>query len=881
MKFFTLRKITSFAFCLCCAPCLLVAAPDNACAQSVQLQTQSSEIYANMPFRLSVVVSDFDESPQPEIMPFDIQDADVKFIGVSPRVSSMTTIINGRRSSKKDVTFVFDYQITPQKEGTYRLPVIVAKQGAKEASSEQPVTFTAKSVQTTNDMRIAMQLPERKLWVGETFDAHIAWYLRKDVSSQVFDLPILRMPETFDVEEPDNAPTSSVLPLSVGSRQIAFPYTRDNVIYNGIEYTRFLIDIRLTPLKSGTLTLEPAKVLAELESGSSRDMWGFPRANYQLFRAEDTPRTLVVRDLPQSSRPATFANAMGSDFTIAVAADRTIVKAGDPIILTIDITSPASLSMDGLILPPLSAAGLNDQLFGISNDEPIGENIRGAQNRNIKRFTIPVRIKSERVTEIPPLAFSYFNPASEEFTTVRSQPIALSVTAVDKVSAGDVFSVRKDANNGARQDAESTQKDHAPSAPAIGTLDLGLMAPQDGKKVFLTPTQKRAFRIAIYLLPFCLWFGLCRIRKHRARKADNAPQRDAVLALERALKNAQSQDAKTSASDLTNALNQFLNVTQTDRNPFKSLMERIDVEAYKPNATAPLSPALLDDIKKTVRTHIAPQCAKWVAHFVCLFACLGFMAHADDAYAQAPDTAYAQAADTAYTQAADAYHKALQTQDRTERLANFKRAEMQFEALSKQNPQNEAYFVNAGNAALGAADFGAAALNYKRALTIDPNNEQARTNYAYIRSVQGEDQADDAQVLSTTFFLSNALSPDLRLLIAACLFALTILLIIPWSSKNRRLFIYLASIPALLWLWVILGMAFAPAPDEAVVMQETYLKTADNIGASNAATRPAQPGESVKKIITERNGWCQIQLVSGQQGWVTCSTIERIDSDTL
>lgn len=871
MKFFSLRKIASFTFCLCCAPCLLVAAPDNACAQSVQLQTQSSEIYANMPFRLSVVVSDFDESPQPEIMPFDIQDADVKFIGVSPRVSSMTTIINGRRSSKKDVTFVFDYQITPQKEGTYRLPVIVAKQGAKEASSEQPVTFTAKSVQTTNDMRIAMQLPERKLWVGETFDAHIAWYLRKDVSSQVFDLPILRMPETFDVEEPDNVPTTATLPLSVGSRQIAFPYTRDNVIYNGIEYTRFLIDIRLTPLKSGTITLEPAKVLAELESGSSRDMWGFPRANYQLFRAEDTARTLVVRDLPQSSRPATFANAMGSDYAIAVTADRTIVKAGDPIILTIDISSPAS--MDGLILPPLSAAGLNDQLFGISNDEPIGENIRGAQNRNIKRFTVPVRIKSERVTEIPPLAFSYFNPASEEFTTVRSQPIALSVTAVDKVSAGDVFSVRKDANNGAQTESKTPQKDLAQSAPAIGTLDLGLMTPQDGKKFALSSTQKRAVRIAIYLLPFCLWFGLSRIRKLRARKADNAPQRDAVLTLSRALKNAESQDAKTSASDLTNALNQFLNVTQTDRKPFKSLMERIDVEAYNPNATIPLSPSLLDDIKKTVRAHIAPNCAKWLTLLICLFAFLGIMTHADTLYAQ-------NAQDTAYAQAADAYHKALQTRDRAERLANFKRAEMQFEALSKQNPHNEAYDVNAGNAALGAADFGAAALHYKRALTIDPNNEQARTNYAYIRSVQGEDQADDAQVLTTTFFLSNALTPDLRLLIAACLFALTILLIIPWSSKNRRLFIYLASIPAILWLWVILGMAFAPAPDEAVVMQETFLKTADNIGASNAAPRPAQPGESVKKILTERNGWCQIQLVSGQQGWVTCSAIERIDFDT-
>ena len=111
---------------------VMVTAPETVYAQSVELHVQTTEIYAGMPFQLSVVVSDFDENPQPEIMPFEIANADVQFINVSPRISQMTSIINGRRTFKKDVTFVYTYQITPKQEGLYTIPVIRVVPGSKE-----------------------------------------------------------------------------------------------------------------------------------------------------------------------------------------------------------------------------------------------------------------------------------------------------------------------------------------------------------------------------------------------------------------------------------------------------------------------------------------------------------------------------------------------------------------------------------------------------------------------------------------------------------------------------------------------------------------------------------------------------------------------------
>lgn len=888
-------------------------APPDACAQSVRLQAQTSEIYDGMPFQLSVVVSDFDESPQPEVDAFAIEDADVRFLGVSPRISSMTTIINGRRTSKKDVTFVYSYQITPKREGAYSIPVITARQGAKTATSEQRVTFAAQTVQTTPDMKIVLDLPDRKLWVGETFEARISWYLRKDVSTQSFSLPILQMPDVLDVEEPAPTMQGNSIPLSVGSRQVAFPYARDNVTYRGLEYTRFLITAKLTPLKSGVITIEPSKVLAELESGTARDAWGFGRTTYKLYRAQDEARIVEVRELPQNGRPATFSNAMGADYSIRVRADRTIVKAGDPILLTIDISSPSSL--EGLILPSLTDAGLKEQLFGVPNESPIGENIEGAQKIHIKRFTVPIRVKSDRVTEIPPLSFSYFNPAKEEYSTVRSQPIALSVTASEKVSAADVVGARAAAQGSADADAagERTQggspAQDAPDA-AAGGVDLGLMTPgEDVARQSMLKAHLTAILAAIYAFPFAVLGVMQAVRRSRRTRSRCADQRAAARELSAALADAQKDNARDAASKISNAMNQFLKVTQTPRAPFASLCEQIDVEAYRPDAAnRPLTPETVAALRAEIPKHVPEKYAKWISGlFLCLFClCAPFSGASAQAQTAAEQTAGAAAAvsDGQTPGAADqapgasasgggdapaaqhqgaisfetaraAYRKALETRERSARIAAFKRAQAYFAQLAAASPDDPSYLVNAGNAALGAADMGNAALNYKRALILDPSNEQARGNLAYVQTVQGEKVRLGGNDISSAFFFNRMMMPHRRLILAALFFALGILLMLPWSAKSRKVLSFAGIVPLIAWVWLMAGHWTAPQTDEGVIMSEVWLKTADNPGASNVSATPLEPGFGVE-ILKTRDGWVQVRYGDGMQGWISQSAVEHV-----
>ncbi len=850
--------------------------PEIAEAQSVQVNPQTNEIYAGLPFVLSLTASDFDEAPQPEVDEFEIlnanneADADIQLLGVSPQFSSFTSIVNGRMTQKKEVRFSFNFQITPKHEGAYIIPEIRISQGSKSATT-QKMTFTAKTVGKTDDMKIELKIPDRKYWVGETIDATLVWYLRKDVGEHSFNIPILQMPEYFDVQEPDNMRNQmrrNGIILNVGSRQVAFDYSQDTAMMNGIQYNRILVPIRITPLKSGVIAIPASSVYAELVTGMKQDFWGFGERTYQRYMAEDKARTCEIMELPQANKPVAFSNAMGSDFSIEVKADRTIVQMGEKIVLTIDISSPDAL--DGLMLPPLNAAGLNEQLFGVSNEDPVGENIDGGPGHNIRRFSVPVRINSERVTEVPPIAFSFFNPKTGQYSTVRSQPIALSVSAADKIGAADVISAKK--LQPSVQTAENMPEMKKPEVvdPAAGMLELSLLSNAQTLDVSHRNSFAAYIRIALYALPFLLWAGLIGVRRLRKSRKTVETQRKACDALKSALSSTNGKNARDAAAEISNALDVFLTETQTSREPFNEVREQMEIEAYNPNSRE-LSETVKKNLVECLKKNVNPVYAKLVSSIFALL--LALVVCGQPEVAQAQDAGSVQMLE----KASQTYHDAMNVQERSARTAAFKQAYMMFDSLAKLYPDSPEVQVDAGNAALNAADFGHAVLAYKRALKIDPSLSQAQSNLAYIQSMQGDVEHDSAKIISSVFFLDNV-PKETRLLIAAILFAFGMLLVIPWKPEHKRLMRWIAVLPLAIWLWLVIGVYASSEQEDAVVMNEVFLKTADNAGASNASSTALLPGYTVH-VIKMNGEWMQVKTLSGIQGWVKSSSVERVKLD--
>jgi len=167
-----------------------------------------------------------------------------------------------------------------------------------------------------------------------------------------------------------------------------------------------------------------------------RDFFGDRRpVTTKPARAQGRPGTLIVSPLPQEGRPDSFAGAIGRGYTIGVAANRTVVRVGDPITLTVTVQGEGNLENVGL--PRLSAdGGLSPEHFRLPNGD-----ISGVYEDGRKVFEVKnVRVLDTTANEIPAIAYSWFDPERVIYETARSKPIALRVDPARMVSSRDVIS---------------------------------------------------------------------------------------------------------------------------------------------------------------------------------------------------------------------------------------------------------------------------------------------------------------------------------------------------------------------------------------------------------------------------------------------------------
>jgi len=874
------RRSSSGASAFACAVAalvFLVLAPYVVQAQQSQLQTDVSEVYAGQPFVVSVVSRGFTESPTPEAETPSIPGAEVVALDPRPNVSTRVTIVNGRRSESRDVTWVHGFRVEPQSTGTYTIPSITISQGGVSSSTD-PVEFTAKQIGRTDDLAIEMVLPEREVRVGETFDVYVDWFLRKNVKQQTFDVPLFDATEFVDIE-PAESKSRRRIGIDTDGGKIELPFQQSEVRRDGKRYTRVRLMARATPKRPGKLELEPVSVNAHLEVGKTRGRFGMARSRTRLFRAEGRPRTLVIEKLPEGA-PESFSNAVGRDFSLDVDADRTVVKVGDPVTLTLEVRGRGNL--EGLILPSLDKMGLDPDLFSLPASPPVGESIDDGSAQSGRRYEVSVRVRSERVSEIPPLAFSWYAPQRNDYQTTRSDPIALHVAGADLVSASDVVS-SKDRGGGAADDAAPDSGAASTTVSLVGA-DLGLSDPSTALDAPWTLDDVLPLVIALYGLPL-IALGVFAWRRRRAAGAElRASHRALVDDLDAALDEASSDPAIDVAPRINAAINKLRRAArpgETLETDVDALIEELDVVAFAPDAAQrPLDQELVDDARalgerlaaalEANRVSDAERGGGAVAALIVLSALsLGLIA-------------IPRAASAAELEAARAaYQEAMAEDARSARTASFARAEALFAELVDAHPRSPALLVDWGNAALGAQDVGKAVLAYRRALRVDPDNERARRNLTWVRDTMPEwlPQPSSEGRASSVLFWPRMLGRPWVALASGLAFALAILLVAPWGGSRgwRNARILLAFVPALLWLWLGASLLVgSTGEDAAVVMVDgATLRSADNSGALPAVSKPLPAGAEVE-LEEVRDDWARVRLADGREGWIRRSAVAPV-----
>lgn len=849
-----MRRAIGFGLaCAAVAAAAVVAAPSRAWAQDApQGRYQlGGDAYVGAPFVLAIVVDGLDEDPTPSIPSLTVPGLAIAPGGADFRGGFQVTI-NGRRMQQGAGTWVITYRVTADKAGNYELPSTTVTQGGKSAAIRGG-RIEVVDLPATNDMLIGLNLPGRPVYVGETFPAEVEWLLRKNPQQQQFSVPLLAMDATLSVIVPEPANPRQTLDFQTDKGEVKLGYQQDRVTRNGATYDRLRFPILITARKSGPIAIPPAQVVAGLEVGQGRDAFGFPTARTELFRSTDVARTLDVRPVPETDKPASFAGAVGASFSIAARASRSVVQLGEPVDL--ELTVKGDHRLDTVALPPLDGpGGLPKARFAVGADAPVGEL---SDDGLTKTFKASIQVTSPDTTEIPAIAFAYFDPAKGQYQTIHTDPIALSVKGGAVVGAAQVV--------GGKPVAGSNTPAVEAAAPSVSLagVDLALSAPGAGGGP-LSRDLLWAIVGLLYLVPL----GLLVVRVARGRTAARrevaGEVKQALRALAAEIERVKSAPAKDAAVAVPRVLQSTARAL--GRTVDGGLVARIENAGFAPGAGGDPLPAelraelanLLDDWSRDSKRGGGKGAGAGAA--------LVLLALAAPAIARADESLAIGRGD---------YQAALDATDPQVKQRHFAAAEAAFTRAARTRP-TAALYTDLGNAALGAGDLGGAVLAYRRALALDGDEARARRNLAWVRGRFPVELRPASSSATETLFFFASWSRDRRLIVGAAGFAVMLLVLTPWGAGRRRNLVPVAAVAGLVWLAMSVSLLFEDRHgDDVVVMQSMVLRTADSAGAPAARITPLPAG--VEATLGERRGdWARIRLANGTTGWLPAGAVERV-----
>ncbi len=363
------------------------------------------------PINLSVLVTGERGSTPDPVLP-DLSDFEVYSSGKNTSIS----IVNGRFSSTLEMSYV----LVPRKMGILTIGPIVVKE-RNEIISTDPIkievkqqgkigqspgskrkTESVKVPSRTENFFIEQTVDRRRPYVGEQVTLTFKFYQAENLWEQ----PTLEWPEFngFTVED---------LP----------PNNRYDKIINSKRYRVTEIKRALFPIGSGEIIIDSPRLIIR-EDIFNNFMDPFNMFGRGRRRARPSgPRILTadrikldVKPLPAQGKPGSFAGAVGR-YTIRAAVDKDSVGVDEPITMKVILSGSGNIKS----LPAISFPEMPDfRVYESGKTESIN-NSEGviSGSKTFEQAIIPVTSGNFR---IPSIEFSFFNPNTRKYQTVRTDP---------------------------------------------------------------------------------------------------------------------------------------------------------------------------------------------------------------------------------------------------------------------------------------------------------------------------------------------------------------------------------------------------------------------------------------------------------------------------
>lgn len=353
----------------------------------------------------------------------DITDFQI-LMGPSTSQSTEVQFING--TVTRNVNYSFTYVLRGDKVGRFTIPPASIEVDGKRISSNSVTIEVVESDSQTQQQQQQSEAPA----AGTISDADL--YIVSTVNkSEVWqDEPVLLTTKIYtkvnlegisDVTQPELR-NFVVEELPMPNNAIQW----DVQSINGVTYRVGTFSQRVIYAQTpGTHTVEPTAIEFLIRQRQSRQSYSIFDDFFSGYRTvkrkvASKPLTIKVKPLP-SPRPANFSGIVG-DVTLKVTASKTQVSVNDGITLKAEITGTGN---HRLARNPVFQVPADFDVFDPNVSNSIVQTSQGGKGtRTVETLIIPRHSGS---FEIPPVEYSYFNPSTGRYHTLKSEPITIEV----------------------------------------------------------------------------------------------------------------------------------------------------------------------------------------------------------------------------------------------------------------------------------------------------------------------------------------------------------------------------------------------------------------------------------------------------------------------
>lgn len=355
--------------------------------------------------------------------------------------SQQTRIINGAAEYSVTQQLIIDARASGV--GRYSIPSYTFEY--KGETLEVPdatlevVERSADAEPTADELIFLKTDAPEQLYVGQTTRLELKLYIADQV----------RLSSLNSFDRDADGFTVSDLPDS----------TESSEIFDGRRYRVLTWPLSITPIRTGTQNLDfeftlTASLPGQNDRSSSLGRRGFGSSIFddffgrrERFTVYTEPTQVEVLNLPEADQPDSFSGAIG-DFSLQVYTDRQSTKAGEPVMLSVEVAGRGNF--DRINGPQLPDSPDWRHYAPESKFLPRSET---ETDRGTKRFDYVLIPEKAGELSIPEVSFAYFDPDEPAYVELSSPTINISVSPSDRPLP----------SREGPPDAEAT----APQAPAL------------------------------------------------------------------------------------------------------------------------------------------------------------------------------------------------------------------------------------------------------------------------------------------------------------------------------------------------------------------------------------------------------------------------------